>query len=125
MMRDLAKPTSFFARIKRRINKARLPVALTLAICFALTLTVISTSIYYMAGFYRFDLSRPGYEKERKELVKSAPQKSYDTTSPLTPAALDDFLKDLNSEVQERASFNDFRDPALADNEIGVTPPSE
>lgn len=100
----------------------RLVVALVIAISFALGLTVVSVMIYSLAGYNKLDLSRPGYERERKEVQHaSESQKVYDTTGPVTNGAVDDFLLEYDNRAKELGKYGDFRDQALSDEDLQLT----
>lgn len=99
----------------------KLPAALVLAIFAALVLTVISVGMYYAAGFYRYDLSRPGYEKERTEIAKPTPQKEYNTTSPVTKGTVDGFLDEFDARQKDLKAYGDYRDPSLTDEDLLLT----
>lgn len=96
----------------------RLTVALTIFVIAALVLTGVSLGMYYMGGFYRFDLSRPDYAKERTEIAKSEAQKDYDTTSPVTKNALATFLTEFDSRQKDLRAYGDFRDQSLSDEDL-------
>jgi hypothetical protein len=102
-------------------GRHKLPAALVLAISAALLLTVVSVGMYYAAGFYRYDLSRPGYEKERTEIAKPTPQKEYDTTSPVTKGTIDGFLEEFDARQKDLKAYGDYRDPSLTDEDLLLT----
>lgn len=102
---------------------SRLPWALGLAVGIALLMTCLSVSVYYMAGFYKFDLSRPGFESERKDVTSSDTQKTYDTTTPVNAAALDSFLGEYDVNVNAMRAYSDFRDAtSLSDSALLLEP---
>lgn len=92
---------------------ARLPWALGIAVVLALAMTCLSVTVYYVAGFYKFDLSRPGYESERKNVTSDDSQKTYDTTTPVNAAALDSFLVEYDANVNAMRAYSDFGDTAV------------
>ena len=118
-------------KVKTRLRRLRtkvastpkLGIALGCAVVVAVCLTVISILIYYGAGFYKFDLSRPGYEKERSQVTNDSDStpKNYDTTSPITSKALDDFLRDYDTGTTKAAAYGDFRDQSLSDTDLRLT----
>lgn len=101
-------------------KRSQLPLALGIATVIAIIMTVISVSIYNLAGFYKLDLSRPGYETERGD-IENTIEEPYDTTSPLTKEALDDVLHTLDSRVENLKSYGDFRSDALNDENLLLT----
>lgn len=118
--------TSSFIKIINRLNhlpeEKRLPWALTIAVGISLMLVAVSVAIYSAYGFSKFDLSRPGFERERKQVtLQTDSQKMYDRTSPVTRTAIDSFIKEYDANVKEVDGFGDFRDQALDDNDLQLT----
>lgn len=100
-----------------------LVVALAIAIGVAITMTCLSVGVYYAAGFYKLDLSRPGYEAEREDITSESTQKTYDTASPVTSQAIDDFLTDYDRNINALNTYGDFRDTAaLSDESLSLQP---
>jgi hypothetical protein len=79
---------------------------------------VVSVAWYSLDGSSKLDLSRPGYERERTEVRTTDTQKTYDTTSPVTKNAVDDFLKEYDDRAKELGGYGNFGDGALDDNDI-------
>ena len=111
-----------FAKVTHRTRRAargpKLPFALAGAIVLSLALMTVSVVWYTSDGSSKLDLSRPGYEQERAEVRTSDTQKSYDTTSPVTKAAIDDFLAEYDERDKELKSYGSFSDSVLDDNDI-------
>lgn len=107
---------------RQRIEGPKLPFALGIAMVLTIVMTFTSVGIYYVAGFYKFDLSRPGYEKERTQVTNSANDihGNYDSTTPVTAAATDTFLRDFDAGTQKASLAGDFRDQSLSDQELGL-----
>lgn len=98
---------------------SRLPWALGLAVVVALVMTCLSVTIYYSAGFYKFDLSRPGFESERNDIATSDTPKAYDTTTPVNSAAIDSFLVEYDANVNTMRAYGSFGDgSALSDKSL-------
>lgn len=108
--------------IRASMRKRRLLVALSLALAASIGLTVISVGIYNLGGFYRYDLSRPGYEKERTEISRLPSDVTYDTTSPVTKKAVEDFIKELDKHSDNLEQYTSFDDGGLSDEDLGITP---
>jgi hypothetical protein len=109
-------------RVAHAADRHKLTAALLLAIAAAFVLTGLSLSMYYVNGFYRYDLSRPAYAKERAELARPESQKVYDTTSPVTKAAIDEFLKEYDGRIHNLDAYGDFRDASLSDDDLQIIP---
>jgi hypothetical protein len=115
------KVAHHYRAARRAIRTHRLHVALFVAIGATLVLTVISLTIYKVGGFYRYDLSRPGYEKERKEVTTPSPDVSYDTTSPLSKQGVDTFIKPLDAHRKNFEAYNAFGNGGLSDEDLRIT----
>lgn len=105
-------------RLNRISENVRLAVGLAIAIIIALILTFTSVVLYSIDGSAKLDLSRPGYERERKQVVRTNQQKVFDTTSQVNKATIDDFLKEYDANTKELNSFGDLRDQALDDADL-------
>jgi len=115
------KLTRHYRKLRQHMRAKRLIIALFMAIGATLLLTVVSLTIYKVGGFYRYDLSRPGYEKERKEISTTPTDVSYDTTSPLTQQGVDDFLKQLDEHRKNFDSYSAFGNGGLSDEDLRLT----
>jgi hypothetical protein len=102
-------------------NQHKLTAMLILSVMAALVLVGFSVGAYYFGGFYRYDLSRPGYEKERTEVARPEPQKDYDTTSLVTRSTIDDFLQEFDNRQKDLKAYGDYRDQALSDTDLQLT----
>lgn len=105
-------------KIPRFKKQPQLPWALALAIMIVVVLTCLTTFMYYQAGFYKFDLSRPGFEAERTEVSDNGEPKTYDTTSPVTTDALNEFLTEHDTRLERINQYNHFGDASLTDEEL-------
>ncbi len=105
-------------------NKPTLPIALGIAVVISLVLTVVSVIVYYDAGFYKFDLSRPGYEAERQDIATDSGPRTYDTASPVNAAALDSFLGDYDANVNTMRAYGDFGDATALSNQALLLEPN-
>ena len=100
-------------------ERSQLPLALGIAIGASLVTTVVSVVIYNVTGFYKLDLSRPGYESERQN-IEDRTEETFDTTSPLTKEALDSILHDFDTRVENLKSYGDFRESVLTDESLQI-----
>lgn len=109
-------------RLRRLVRARRLYAGLGAAILATLVLTLVSVTIYKIGGFYRYDLSRPGYEKERASLASFPTAVSLDTTSPVTKEAATTFLEDLDKHRHNLDAYNTFAEGGLSDEDLQLTP---
>ncbi|SRR6266498_2674027 len=106
------------------IRGPKLPMALAGAVLVSIVLTCVSVAWYTLDGTSKLDLSRPGFESERSEVRATDTQKTYDTTSPITKDAIDDFLKEYDDRAKELGGYGSFSDGTLDDSNIQLVVPS-
>ncbi len=109
--------------LKRLIRAHRLETGLVLVIIATLILTLVSVTIYKVGGFYRYDLSRPGYEKERTAIATTPSTISIDTTSPVTQKAAAEFIDELDTHRHNLEAYNAFGNGGLSDEDLQISPP--
>lgn len=98
-----------------------LSLVLVLAIGIALVMTCVSVGVYYATGFYKLDLSRPGYEAAREDITSESTQKTYDTSSPVNAQAISEFLAEYDTNINALNVYGDFRDAAsLSDQALSL-----
>lgn len=96
-------------------TRSRLPAALGIAVAITVCLTVINVAIYYAAGHYKFDLSRPGYEAEREDVTNNAAPETFDTNGPMNKQVVDEFLAEYDANVKTVNAYRNFGDDVLSD----------
>ncbi len=107
-------------RIRHIVGPRRLQTTLVVSSVMSGILVLVSVWIYYAAGYATLDLSRPGFEKQRGELVDIEPQLPYDSTGPITEGVVKDFLKEYDERAASLKAFGDFKDSALGDKELQI-----
>lgn len=115
------KIKTFWRKFRTSFAERKLVFALSLAICATICLTILGVTIYNVGGFYRYDLSRPGFEKERAEISTTPTDVPYDTTSPLSKQAADDFLKEFDQHRKNVQDYDSFGDGSLSDDSLGLS----
>ncbi|HXH04892.1 MAG TPA: hypothetical protein VNI82_00510 [Candidatus Nitrosotenuis sp.] len=105
-------------RLKRGINRHKLPVAIFIVICIALVMTAISMSLYITSGTSSLDLSRPGYRQVRQQVVDTEPNESFNDSGPLTKAILDDFKKLFTAQKKTISGIDAYADASLSDESL-------
>lgn len=118
------RAVSSMRTVRRIIRAHRLEAGLVLVIIATIMLTLISITIYKVGGFYRYDLSRPGYEKERSEIATTPSSVSLDTTSPVNQEAVADFIDDLDTHRHNLEAYNAFGNGGLGDEDLQIVPPA-
>ena len=110
----------YLQKARTYIADRKLFFSLSLVVLVAMTLTLVSVSLYYSGGYYRLDLSRPGYEHERTEISRPSAEKTYDTTSPVTTKTITDFLTEFDAHQTNLEAYGDFRDDSLSDEDLQI-----
>lgn len=118
------KVAHHYKKARTYMRARKLPFALFIAIGATLVLTLISLTIYKVGGFYRYDLSRPGFEKERSEISTAPADASFNTTSPLSQQGVDEFLKPLDQHRKNFDTYNAFGTGGLADEDLRLVEPA-
>lgn len=93
----------------------QLVMAIALTIFIALIMTVVSLSLYVSSGTLQLDLSRPGYESARKELIKPQNEADFATNGSVDKEALEKYQKLFDEQRKELNSIGKFKDKALED----------
>lgn len=108
-------------RMREKMRKRRLVVALGLAIFASLVLTAVSLTIYKVGDYYRYDLSRPGYESERSNVVSTTTTITYDTSSAFSKEDIDSSISEFDGHTQNISKYNTFGDSSLSDEDLQLT----
>jgi hypothetical protein len=115
------KVAHHYKKARSYMRARKLPFALFIAITATLILTLISLTIYKVGGFHRYDLSRPGFEKERTEISTAPTDISYDTTSPLSQQGVTEFITPLDQHRKNFDAYNAFGSGGLSDEDLRLT----
>ncbi len=107
--------------MREKMRKRRLVVALGLAIFASLVLTAVSLTIYKVGDYYRYDLSRPGYESERSNVVSTTTTITYDTSSAFSKEDIDSSISEFDGHTQNISKYNTFGDSSLSDEDLQLT----
>lgn len=105
------------------IGRHRIAYGVTLAISIALLLTTISMALYNSSGASRLDLSRPGYEKVRKD-ISSTSEDNFSSTGPMNTDVANDFEKRFEKHRDTLSKLDTYGTNALDDSELQIAPDS-
>ena len=82
---------------------------LGVALVIATIIVAIAHVLYVRSDEYKLDLTRPGLKGiNQNDLVNVDSTKTYDSTSPITRAALDGEIKAMASRQQELSRYGSF-----------------
>jgi len=109
-------------------NGARNIVVLGLiSILIAVSTTGVSLAVYHGSGDIYLDRSRPGYLPDKAEIEEVEKQEldddySFEKSGKLSGEVLEEYLKELDEEVQAIDSFEKpFYEDVLSDENLGIT----
>jgi len=106
---------------KTIIARHRLPVFIVIVIGIALGMTSISMTLYVITGASGLDMSRPGYEKARKEVTREQ-QPEFSAIGGLKESDYQEFLKQYNAQRKILDSLSTFDQESLSDQSLGLVP---
>ncbi len=106
------------ARMKEIALKHQLTIAIILVVIVAIIMTAVSLSLYVSSGTLQLDLSRPGYESARKELIKPEDKTDYATNGSVNKQALDAYQKLFDAQRTELNRIGKFKDLGLSDDTL-------
>lgn len=109
-------------RAKQIASKHQLTLAILLTIAVAFLMTAVSLSLYVSSGTLQLDLSRPGYEAARKELIKPEDKQEFATSGPINKQALEEYQKQFDAQRTELNRIGKFKNNALDDDSLTLSP---
>lgn len=110
--------------VKNWIQAHRLLSALILVIGITGILTSISMTMYITSGASGLDLSRPGFDADRKK-VENTKELTFSPTGPLSEADFKAFMKSYTEQRKKLNSMGAFDSKVLSDESLGLTPVTE
>ena len=90
------------------------------AILLAAVLVLIAMSLYRNSDAMRLDLSRPGYQDVRSQVIRDRDVSSFSPTGPLNSAVLDEFNRKYDDALDQVNGINAFRPDALSDDALSL-----
>ena len=117
---DSARPKNKKKMSKGGVNLIILGVA---AITVAIVTTSVSLMLYHNSGDIYLDRSRPGYLPDEEEIEDddTEPDYNFGKTGKIDPTTIDEYLDNLNTEVQAIDAYDKpFGADALSDERLGI-----
>lgn len=122
----LPKPAVPAAIVQLAAPVRRLPnflLAIIGVIILTLALTITSVAIYVSSGVSSIDLSRPGYEQVRKQLINSDTNATFSSDGPINPKTLQEFNKLYDERAKELQVLGTYNESAIDDTNLGIAAP--
>ncbi|MCL2037755.1 DUF2868 domain-containing protein [Candidatus Saccharibacteria bacterium] len=117
------KKTKNFSKF---VNQHQLASMIVIALLVASLMTGLSLWLYRTSGAFRLDLSRPGYEQVRGDVIHdSKEEKPFSSSGKLTPEVIDDFNARLNKQQNDLSKMGNFGGEALSDSNLGLEQPEQ
>lgn len=105
----------------------RLPnflLAIIGVIILTLALTITSVAIYVSSGVSSIDLSRPGYELVREQLIDSGADGTFSSDGQVTLSTLKEFNTLYDEKMKELQALGGYSESAINDTNLGIAPPA-
>ena len=88
-------------------------------------MTAISLSLYASSGTLQLDLSRPGYEAARKNIINPDDTSTFSASGPVDAKALEQYQKLFDAQRKEMNTLSRFKDNGLSDPSLGLSEPEQ
>ena len=102
-------------------GRYRIVSFVSLALLISVIMVSISLWIYTANGAIKLDLSRPGYEQVRQDIVQEDEvEKPFSFSGELTAEVLKDFQERLDKQQKNLDNLGDFGGEILNDKNLGL-----
>lgn len=112
---------SKLAVLKQLVLDHQFACFIVMCVVVAVAMTGISLELYKKSGAIKLDMSRPGYEKVRKEVEKSSDDQPFDSSGKLDKTAVQDFEKRLEKYQKELDNLGDYSGDSIQDEDLNLT----
>lgn len=107
-------------RFRNYVATHQFAMFMVLVIAITILVTMIGLSVYLSSGTVKLDLSRPGYEKMRRDVQQSSTT-TFSSSGPLDSSALKQFNKQLDDSTKGLNSASNFGGASgLSDQSLGL-----
>lgn len=115
---------SVLTRAKSMVVDHQFAWAITLAVLIACLMTAVSLSLYVSTGAIQLDLSRPGYETARKEIIKPTNTPDFAAYGVIDVKTLDEYQERFDSQRTSLNKIGKFKDKSLEDDSLSLSVPA-
>lgn len=115
---------SLVVRARAVAEQHRFTMAVLLAVFISFIMTAISLSLYVSSGTLQLDLSRPGYESARKNIINPDDTVEFSSSGPVNTQSLDQYQKLFDAQRKEMNSISAYKDKGLDDDSLTLRPPA-
>ena len=103
-------------------SRSRFLLLIISSILISFILVVISMTMYNSSGAAQLDLSRPGYQGVRDQVVKSDSDfQNYTSAGPINQTTIDEFQALYDGQAKKIKSVNAFGNDPLSPEALGIS----
>lgn len=106
-----------------RLQQHRFIVMVVCAIAIAMFLVGVAMALYNTSGAAQLDLSRPGYQSVRDQVVSSDTFDSFPSSGPIDKATLEQFRQLYNEQAKQATSVDAFGGDVMSDKALSIDAP--
>lgn len=107
-------------KIRQLVVEHQFACFVIMCVAIAIVMTLTSLELYRRSGAIKLDMSRPGYEKVRREVEKSQDDQPYPNSGVLDRAAVKDFDARLQKYRQELDKLGDYSGADIDDEDLNL-----
>lgn len=112
-------------RLKRIFLKHQLACFIAICVFISVIMSLVSLWLYKQSGAFRLDMSRPGYEKVRKQVERGRNDQPYESSGVLDAKAIKDFERRLDKYSKNLDNLGNFDQETLSDHNLGLDNPAK
>lgn len=109
------------ARVIHYFDERKMLLCLVLAISLVLLMTAASLRAYYLSDVSHLDLSRPGHEKSRSDVMTPGNETRFEAAGPVDATALKTFQQLYDKKRTALNALGRFDGNALGDDQMKLT----
>lgn len=94
-------------------DRHRLSLLLIITLLIAVTLTVVSMTLYNISGAAQLDLSRPGYQSVSDQIDKDTKIDTYSASGPVNKDTIQEFMKLYDEQAKKAKAVDAFNGDPL------------
>lgn len=110
---------------KQFLAKHQLACFIVGCIAIALVMTSISLELYRRSGAIKLDMSRPGFERVRREVEKSTDDQPFSSSGTIDAAAIKDFNSRIDKYSSDLHNMGGYGATSIEDDDLNLSGQSD
>lgn len=106
-----------------RFERHRFMVMIVCSIAIAMFLVGVSMALYNSSGAAQLDLSRPGYQSVRDQVVSTDEFDSFPASGEITKEALDKFRELYDAQAEKVTDVDAFSGDVMSEKALSIDAP--